>query len=669
MDGGAWIALAAQAPGWHAKDFSIQWYGRAFAGPSTPIQEAAYVFAEGPEDLDSDGDGVPDYVEIGFGLDPIGSAEDADGDGASDLLELLSGSDPLDPGSFPTRAGGPAGSTNEFDGNYANTFSFRLTPHAMSGASRYATLGAENASLGLFDLSGLGLGFAHTAGAPPQSALFEKIEAAYGGSRLVAATPANFDLTAPAPNKRRGREMVALVPVPRSDLGPVPHAYAGGTPLAAAQAWVLAARNHYSQARPEISQTLDASTTLRLLLVERKLEAILRGRGLLGPSQTLTLTSFRATESALPLADAAFAPADARFRLDAAGLEALRQALPGQSEGWDIATLDTAYAQALATPPDAATELLVLLAREIHFLSAAADDATLPQFPPPVDTLRRFLLGGPLPGDLDGDGVKDVGETSSYWGAINLSPIQVLQARTAVPSLLGLPASRPFAASVFVVDAQTFAGPVPVVIDRLTLEPHVLLQANGEPWPLAQFAPLVAGAELTVRGFTDVSSPHAPAAWEVIELSLTRLPASLGNDANHNLIGDAYEDLFPGLAAAGPFTDSDGDGFSDVEEYLNGTDPMDELSFPAGPPLLSEPPLLEITELTPGGQFVLAFLFPAVHAGKISFHLQQSPSLDAAFTDVGPIAPHLGGGLHEIMLAPGDPGGFWRFRLSLNAAP
>ncbi|NLB65727.1 MAG: hypothetical protein GX803_04570 [Lentisphaerae bacterium] len=54
--------------------------------------------------LDTDGDGIPDSVELELGLDPQNPAdahEDLDGDGFTNLEEFLAGTDPRDPQSMP----------------------------------------------------------------------------------------------------------------------------------------------------------------------------------------------------------------------------------------------------------------------------------------------------------------------------------------------------------------------------------------------------------------------------------------------------------------------------------------------------------------------------------------------------------------------------------------
>jgi hypothetical protein len=205
---------------------------------------------------------------------------------------------------------------------------------------------------------------------------------------------------------------------------------------------------------------------------------------------------------------------------------------------------------------------------------------------------------------------------------------------------------------------------VPVVRQTGSLAPHVLLQGNGEPWPLAQFTALTVGAELTVTGFSDVASPHAPSAIEVITLSLTRLPAATP-DLDNNLLGDGWEDLFP--VVSDPFEDSDNDGSSDFQEYLSGTDPTDPASSPPGGPVVLSPPNLLIAPAVTPGVFRIAFEFPAAYADRVAFHVQQSDDLASGFADTGVTVPHLGGGVHRIDLDPGAARSkFWRIRLGLK---
>jgi hypothetical protein len=55
---------------------------------------------------DHDHDGLPEYWEILYGLNPLSKdgKEDADGDGFSNILEYRRNTDPTDPLSHPSRA-------------------------------------------------------------------------------------------------------------------------------------------------------------------------------------------------------------------------------------------------------------------------------------------------------------------------------------------------------------------------------------------------------------------------------------------------------------------------------------------------------------------------------------------------------------------------------------
>ena len=75
----------------------IQGLGNSIPGRDPLVAEAA--------GLDSDNDGIPDLWELAHGLDPNLAADaqaDPDGDGANNLNEFIAQSDPADPASLPT---------------------------------------------------------------------------------------------------------------------------------------------------------------------------------------------------------------------------------------------------------------------------------------------------------------------------------------------------------------------------------------------------------------------------------------------------------------------------------------------------------------------------------------------------------------------------------------
>lgn len=667
---GAWVSNAVQPPPWQIATFTLRYYGRTAGGVTTPVQSARFEIAGPPGELDSDRDGVPDYVELAYGLDPTAGA-DSDGDGASDLAEILSGTNPLSAASFPTRPDGPAGAAPLFPANYDNTFTLRMTPAPLTGVSRYAATTARSAGVHVHDLAGTPLGSANTH-VIFNYATVAGVPGPFAGTFWGVGTDEQFTVLGGAGDSRNGRELVGLVPVPKAELGAVPYAYGGGSNAVEAAAWRTAALAHYGTAATPILETLDATDTLVLLLTELKLEQILKARGELLAGQALSLTPWRGTETTVAFADRAGAAANARVRLAPEDLIALRRyagTAPSYTYtfGWLAETIRSRIADDFAAPPTAAVTRLKTVAQEFYFLSAAATDAQLPAFPSPVDALRAFVRTGVVAGDLDSDGVRDFGETQGYWPTATLTPAQFTEAFGAVSYLLARPAARPVTSGTFLVDAATFATEDPVVRALVGAAPWALLEADGDAFPLSSAFDLGVGAELSVQGFTDVVSPDAANALEVIGLSLTSLPPPPPADLDGDLLGDSWAAYFFPGGSGGPWADGDGDGFNNLEEYLQRTDPANGGSVPAGSPADLRPPPVKVLAGGGAGELVLEFRFPAGYAERFAFHLQSTTSLLAPFAEQSVRAVHQGGGLFRVSVFPSaEPARFWRFRMALK---
>jgi len=111
---------------------------------------------------------------------------------------------------------------------------------------------------------------------------------------------------------------------------------------------------------------------------------------------------------------------------------------------------------------------------------------------------------------------------------------------------------------------------------------------------------------------------------------LTAVPVATGADADGNLIPDAYESLFlvggDGLATS----DLDQDGFSDLQEYLDGTDPDNKSSYGAGDPVDMSPPIvtLDVGEDPASSQLVIDW--PVSYIDHFKFTIEYTDSLTGA---------------------------------------
>ncbi len=145
-------------------DADLYAYARLGAATS-PVIVRSYRFGAASGNLDSDGDGVPDFVEIAHGLHPLDSGIDSDGDGFSDLEELVLGSDPNSdastPGGWTPASAGPRPSLEQ-----QTRFNIQATPHPIDGTTGLPTLCANDVIVSASDPLGNELTRA-AIGAPP----------------------------------------------------------------------------------------------------------------------------------------------------------------------------------------------------------------------------------------------------------------------------------------------------------------------------------------------------------------------------------------------------------------------------------------------------------------------------------------------------------------------
>jgi len=621
-DGGDWLFFGAPIPvAWSTTlQFMLE---DKVTGARGPIVTREYTLDPvAIADIDSDGDGVPDYVEEYFGLDPFGGA-DSDGDGISDLDEILQGTNPADP--LDT----PSGSLNLAPGG-----GMRIVATAIDHADREIA-NEENMVARGRDGSLL----ARAAVGPVSPALPD------GGNRgavLISNSPPPFgDLIAlstplyfnnASGGARSGRETIGFVisePPPVLDPGFTPTA--GMSLEDAATGWVAAAIAAaadlpLAESRTQINP---ASSAVAILLEEMVHTA---ASSLLTPQ-----------DDPLPgLEEFSF--------LEGRQADAWR----GRLSGADHARLRSAgfsYRAALEHAQDAGGAMSAM-AGQIYQRHASASVST-PGMAMPIDALRIMLRGGGAP-----DG---------YAGAVDSSNLNnALTAYQDAVASFGA-AFRPFESWVIEILATPSA---PGVYQRLTDGAEVvLLHPSGERFTLDQGLGLRPGSQFTVGGFTDTAPRSGLETMEVTSAALTFEPLTSDLDEDGNLLDDEWEKFFFGSTGQDAFSQPHGGGYSLLQFFLSGTDPRSG-AVPDEEPLDLRPQLPVFAPSEAGG-FTLDFLFPEKYSDRVAFVLERSETLaPGSFVEVPgvEITPREGDELRVTIPEHEAPPGkaFFRIRLALD---
>jgi hypothetical protein len=681
---------------------SFLYYGQAGDGTRTPIRTATYSITVPPSELDSDNDGVPDYVEIDAGIDPVASGDDADGDGYTDFIELLAGSDPGDALSLPpsreldtdgdgfsdleeTIAGTNPGASSSKPANsgvlnFQNVFDLLVVPSSHDGtgvADPFVPSLDESlevpggdplaTSIRLYNADSSLLGFDRTrthglGGVTDPAAYIPEVPIGAPELLYVVGTEQNFNIDTAAPDQRIGRQIAGLLKMPESAFPPVPYTYggAGGVISLEAAAWLSAAQSHIlSVDRQMVVKQLDLYDTLSLLLVELKVENVLRARSLIG-LDSFTLTGFRSSEAAV---DISGAPGDGSRSLTvpASVLSALRNKAPGVDSGFRLDRICEVIDACVESDTNAGVLALRDVAGEIYRISAAEANDTPGAFVAPLDALRQFIRTGSL-------------LNTGYLGDPELAPLDAAtlsSANSGVAYILGKDASRPIEfRQLRIVSggiSGTGADDCAILEDSFSAESVSLIDFQGNAFPFPDAFELPEDSVVIVEGYSDVTSDClVDVTLEVIPpMQLVSLPVAGTADANQNLIPDDLEDFYAGTID--PFGDSDNDGYTDLQETVDGTDPFDINAFSAGAaPVDLSPPVIAIDE-SGATNFTFSFEFPADYADSFAFRLFSGPDLNTMSTDTGFNASHTGGGSFQLIInKPTEYPVFYRFQMILD---
>ncbi|MCF7676550.1 MAG: hypothetical protein K9N23_19505 [Akkermansiaceae bacterium] len=569
----------------------------------TPVIAATYTFPAYPGDLDSDNDGVPDFVEQQYGIDPVESTLDADLDGVPDLQEILAGSDPADVDSVPA-----PGALSPYD----RYFEISVEPRSHSGVEERATLTLlpslepdppkwegtrvtvcrPDGTLELEAMAGTqpgGVMLLDSHRTVPQPPLF-----------WVAGTPDRFMIDAGgATYYLHGRGLFRLLDYSAPALYPLPKPTLTGTGAQQAAQWVAAIRTHFTtNARVAAGGIASYLETVDLLLAERALGTIFWKRGLI-PNEKITLTPFRG--DTLP----------DRHSLREEWLAELPLATDSDT-GYDWAQL-LAFIRAGAAGTQT-REGLDLLAREIYRIGFHAyDDPDKPLAMPPFEALRAFMDTGTLPADY-ADLLTTTSGVLTRATDYRNSFIEFLPAREHTPSQLTLVAATGF-------DMDPWL--------RLTLAStgtrYLLAEPDGTPFRRPKGFRILQGWRFLVSGH--LTAPLSEDQILLVDsISLLDAPMPGQTDGDGNLLVDSWEAFLYGTLGNNPFADDDRDGYMALQEMFEWTDPDYGDSYPAAPVIDLRPPPIAIAATGPRA-FVLSWRWPTYYQSRITFFIQGGPDL------------------------------------------
>jgi hypothetical protein len=641
------------------------------------VVRADYTFPPDPGQQDSNGNGLPDFVALAYGIDPLAETTDSDGDGFTDLQEILAGTDPTNPASRPTRED----ATFEFPNSF-NLVASPAIPNPGAGTSLLRSFPADAigrpTQVTAHQPNGFYLGSAATASTsllPHPAATFTALDSAHADLFVIATTEANFPVDDGTP-QNYGRQVAALINNPPQNFAPFVYSdfgdLGGYDNLGAeAAAWRTAALAYYQGlTRPTVAtDALGAESTLVLVLVETFLGQALFARDLIDRSH-ISLTPFRANEATLPPLTVEETPTERRRAVSSEQLLALQRSSGTAVSSYKIQEVIRTVRDAVDAAASPNIEQLIELAHRLYTTSATS--TTPGSLRQPLDALRHWAQLG----HLDGTGYQNAPASTHF------PPALLADAMAGLTEITALIQPR----SPATIDILYSGGPIDpscpiwneVIYTPGNFDPdtavilgtnYELLDDQGRPFLIARAFPLTAGSVFTVTGFIEPATACGDVALEVIpQPTLTYIRNAPAQDLDGDLIPDAIQNLLPGVALS-PFGDTDGNGYSDLQEILSGSDPTDPNSIPlldgAPAPILDlRPPRVRI-EADGAITTLLSFDFPQAFAPSIQFELYSSDDL-REFHPTGLIALPQSGDRHQLTLGQDADAEFYLFRMKLK---
>jgi hypothetical protein len=189
------------------KNSTLQFYAED-SGAKSAVNSVTYEFDFAPGQLDSDGDGVPDFVELTYGLDPLHSGRDSDGDGFSDLEEIITGTSPTNPASHPLN-----------HPRLDPTFDLRATPFGVGQTDASLFAAGGDTPVTVHDLAGALRSETNVTtfldgGTNILAAPFNRVPRITDDRLFAVSVASAFRLTNAAPGTADGREVLSLITPP-----------------------------------------------------------------------------------------------------------------------------------------------------------------------------------------------------------------------------------------------------------------------------------------------------------------------------------------------------------------------------------------------------------------------------------------------------------------------
>jgi hypothetical protein len=188
----------------------------------------------------------------------------------------------------------------------------------------------------------------------------------------------------------------------------------------------------------------------------------------------------------------------------------------------------------------------------------------------------------------------------------------------------------------------------------------------GRPFRFPDAFTVIPGTEVTVAGYTDVTNTACVGeAIEVISVSMTGIPVASDPDADGDLLLDTWEQLFLDGLGADAFGDFDGDGYRNLQEMWEGSDPSDAFGVPGVSPAALARPAVAI-QVDSGGNVTLAWNFHLAYADKLIFSIRRANAVAGPFSTAVADVPHSSGVFSVTLPPPGLPGQFYYVVLALR---